>query len=395
MKYIILLASGLADEPIEALNGQTPLEAAHTPALDELSSRGKIGCVRTLPDDLPPCEEVALLSALGYDPHKYFCGEAGLALADSGIRIGHGQMAFRHNLVTEADGVIVDHAAGQISVQEAEALLTSLQAALGRPEVICWAGRGFSGVTALPVSEDTEPECVPPEDVLGQAIDKHLPKGRGTEICRKVMALSREVFREHEVNRVRADLGENPADMLWLWGPGPSPALPPFESRHGLYSSMVAAAESARGLGRLSAMRVPHISGATGGYRTDYTAKAHLAVDLLGDCDLVVLHVASPAEASLEGNPERKKAAIEDIDAMIIAEMFELAANRGDTRVLFLPTHTASTSQRKRLRTEVPAAIYGPGIEPLRRAILTEATARTGELGIEEAHELLPYFLTR
>lgn len=31
MKYIVVLGDGMSDEPVEALNGKTPLEVAATP----------------------------------------------------------------------------------------------------------------------------------------------------------------------------------------------------------------------------------------------------------------------------------------------------------------------------------------------------------------------------
>jgi len=385
----------MADEALEELGGRTPLAAAHTPALDELAREGKTGCVRTLPEGLPASEEVALFSALGFDPHRYFTGEAGLALADSGLTAGPGQLTFMHSLTTEADGLLADCAAGQVSPKEAEALLTSLAATFGRPEAQFWAGRGFTGVTVLPMAEGTAPVCEPPESALGLPVEKRLPRGEGSDLPVQLMHLSREVFGEHEINRVRTDLGENPANLLWLWGPGKLPALPSFESLHQLRGAMVAAAESARGLGRLCGMRVRHVPGATGGYKTDYAAKAQCTLEMVQEDDLVVLHVASPACASLEGNVQRKVSAIEDIDAMIVAPLLQAARQRADTRVMFLCTHLASVARRKRLRTEVPVAIFGPGVEPLRRGPFSESAAQTGELRVEQAHELLAYFLTR
>ena len=38
MKYIIVLADGMADEPIAQLGGMTPLEYANTPVMDMLAS---------------------------------------------------------------------------------------------------------------------------------------------------------------------------------------------------------------------------------------------------------------------------------------------------------------------------------------------------------------------
>ena len=67
MKYIVVLGDGMADEPIEALGGKTPLEYAATPAMDFLASRGEIGMVQNVPAGMAPGSDVANLSVMGYD----------------------------------------------------------------------------------------------------------------------------------------------------------------------------------------------------------------------------------------------------------------------------------------------------------------------------------------
>ena len=42
MKYIVILCDGMADEPLEELNGKTPMEVAHTPNLDRLAKSSEI-----------------------------------------------------------------------------------------------------------------------------------------------------------------------------------------------------------------------------------------------------------------------------------------------------------------------------------------------------------------
>ena len=46
MKYIVILGDGMADEPIDALGGKTPLACAETPVMDELASKGEMGMVQ-------------------------------------------------------------------------------------------------------------------------------------------------------------------------------------------------------------------------------------------------------------------------------------------------------------------------------------------------------------
>ena len=74
MKYVIVLGDGMADEPIEALGGKTPLEYAATPTMDEMAQKSEIGLAHTIPEGMKPGSDTANLSVLGYDPKKYYTG---------------------------------------------------------------------------------------------------------------------------------------------------------------------------------------------------------------------------------------------------------------------------------------------------------------------------------
>ena len=54
MKYIVVLGDGMADEPLEALGGKTPLEYAQTPCMDSLASMGHMGLVQNVPSGMGP-----------------------------------------------------------------------------------------------------------------------------------------------------------------------------------------------------------------------------------------------------------------------------------------------------------------------------------------------------
>ena len=70
MKYLIILGDGMADEPLAALGGKTPLEYAKTPTMDALAGKGEMGMVKTVPEGMAPGSDVANLAVLGYDPEK-------------------------------------------------------------------------------------------------------------------------------------------------------------------------------------------------------------------------------------------------------------------------------------------------------------------------------------
>ena len=54
MKYIVILGDGMADEPLDALGGKTPLACAETPVMDELASKGEMGMVQNVPAGMAP-----------------------------------------------------------------------------------------------------------------------------------------------------------------------------------------------------------------------------------------------------------------------------------------------------------------------------------------------------
>jgi 2,3-bisphosphoglycerate-independent phosphoglycerate mutase len=125
-KYIILLGDGMSDEACKELNGQTPLEAAKTPALDWFSQHGNVGLVSTVPKELHPGSDVANMGVLGYDPRLYYSGRGPIEAAAMGITVPDDFIIFRCNLVTIKNEVMSDFTAGHISNDEGHQLLSEL-----------------------------------------------------------------------------------------------------------------------------------------------------------------------------------------------------------------------------------------------------------------------------
>lgn len=85
MKYIVVLGDGMADEPIDALEGKTPLEYAKTPAMDALAVQSEIGLLHTIPEGMKPGSDTANLSVMGYDPKIYYSGRSPLEALSIGV----------------------------------------------------------------------------------------------------------------------------------------------------------------------------------------------------------------------------------------------------------------------------------------------------------------------
>ena len=91
MKYALIIPDGAADEPLDELDGRTPLEVARTPNLDAIAAAGRLGLVSNVPRDRPPGSDVAIMSVLGYDPDRYYTGRAPLEAAAMGIELTDSQ----------------------------------------------------------------------------------------------------------------------------------------------------------------------------------------------------------------------------------------------------------------------------------------------------------------
>ncbi len=70
IKKVIIQCDGLADKEYEELNGQTPLEYARTPIIDNIIEKSEIGTVNTIPDDFFCGSYYGNLSLLGVDFSK-------------------------------------------------------------------------------------------------------------------------------------------------------------------------------------------------------------------------------------------------------------------------------------------------------------------------------------
>jgi 2,3-bisphosphoglycerate-independent phosphoglycerate mutase len=383
----------MADFPQDELGGKTPIEAAHTPNMDKIAREGRLGLAHTIPEGLSPGSDVANLSLLGYDPLKYYTGRAPLEVAAAGLEMLPGDLAFRCNLVTVADEKMADYSAGHISPKEARALIDFISQELGSEEVRFYPGKSYRNIMLLGDAENMEVVTTPPHDISGQPVKKHLPKGKDARRLRDLMERSRQLLEDHEINRVRLDLQENPANMIWLWGQGKRVQLPSFQAKYGLKGAAITAVDLVAGIARLIGWDLIDVPGATGYLDTDYTAKGEYACRALGDYDLVYVHIEAPDEASHEADLRGKIKAIEQVDKEITGPVLARLKEFDEFRIMVLSDHYTPLEKKTHIAEPVPFAICGAGIEEVRQTPFTEAEAQQGGFRVDKGYELMEYFL--
>jgi 2,3-bisphosphoglycerate-independent phosphoglycerate mutase len=403
MKYVIFLGDGMADEPIEALAGRTPLQAARTPNLDRLARGGhaRFGTFRSLPDDFPTSSDVANLSVLGYDLATAYQGRGPLEAASQGIVLRDDEIAMRCNLVTVSDDArLLDYSGGQIRGEEAAALVEALNAAFGSHAVRFHVGVSYRNLLVLQGNGFTARfHYEKPDDHPGDPYIELLPRAldaAGEEtvsVLRSLILNSHELLAVHPVNRARVARGEAPANMIWLWSAGRKPQMPAFADLYGRAGAIISAVDVIKGIGVLGRMEVIEVEGATGYIDTNYEGKARAAVAALERNDFVYLHVEGIDEVSHAGNLELKVQAIEDFDRRLIGtflrefEPSAAAQGRGleNLALAVLPDHPVPVALRKHTRVPVPVMVVDPRATGDAGGLLyNESDAPRGSLGLLE-----------
>ena len=400
MKYIILVPDGMADYPIAALDKKTPLEVAKTVNMDFIAENGRVGEVNTIPKKMTPGSDVANLSILGYDPLKYYTGRGPFEAANLGVNLGKNDVAFRCNLITHRGSKLIDYSAGHIGIPEAKVLIEALDKHLGGERVKFYPGVSYRHLLVIK-TDDSEDllkiKTFPPHDIMGKKISRYLPKGKGdsTSFILQLMEDSKEILAKHEINSVRIDLMENPANMIWLWGQGTKPDMPSFMDKFGLSGAIISAVDLIKGIGKTAGLDAIDVPGATGYYDTDYSAKAKYAIEALNDKDFVFVHVEATDEAGHNGDVRMKVGCIERFDKEIVGPILNYVKERQDFRVLVLPDHATPIVKRTHTMDPVCFAMYGKNIEPDELGKYNESVARSSRFKFKSGHELIEFFLKK
>lgn len=396
MKYIILVPDGVADEPVDALGGKTPLEAANTPNMDWIAQKGLSGLVKIIPDGFAPGSDVGNLSVLGYNPANNFSGRAPLEAANMGIELEEDEVAFRCNVVTTKDGLMEDYSAGHITSEEAAQIIHTINQELGGASLKFYPGKSYRHLMVLKV-EDPDLfqyiKCTPPHDILGQTIVDHLPTGEGSNYLVNIMNRSIPILANHPVNVQRLKDGNRPVTMLWFWGQGKRPSLETYQEKFGLTGSMISAVDLVNGIGRLAGLEVITVPGITGYYDTNYKGKAEYGIKSLESHDFVYIHVEATDEAGHNGDAQAKLECIEKFDELVVGTVLAAFKDREDVRILVTPDHPTPVNIRTHTRSPVPFAIYGKGILSNGGQAYNEPAAQKIGVYFESGEQMIKFFI--
>lgn len=318
MKQILVICDGMADSPVERLNGKTPLQAAETPALDFLAANGRCGSLRTVPEGHYPGSETAILTILGYAPDELPSGRGPLEATGLGIDVSPDDTVMRY------------------AVSEPSLLLN------GNADLRHTLEHKFPDLKFHSLSE-TSGICI-------------IPGG-----CR---------------------LSDIHAEGIAFWSGDTPRAYKPFVSRHPQFSRpvVIGAVPLLKGMAYSIQAEWIRPEGATGDCDTAYRAKCDAAIAALQDHDIVILHIEACDYASHKMDVNSKLNAIRNIDREIIGPLMKKLCDGEDFAIAVMSDHPSLCEKGCHSADSVPFLLYYHGIEKDETNMFSEEEAATGNL---------------
>ena len=401
MKYVVVLYDGMADYPVPALDGKTPMMVANKPNFDALAKKSEVGLIRTVAEGLKPGSDVANMSVMGFDPKKYYTGRSPLEAVSIGVKLNDDDVTLRCNLVTLSDEenyedkTMVDYSAGDIGTKEAAEIMKSVEEFFGNEIYTYYSGVQYRHCLVVKGGTTELGNMTPPHDISGRVVGSYLSTHENAKPLVDMMKRSYDFLMSHPVNKERIARGERPANSIWLWGEGRKPILPSFESLYGKKGAVISAVDLLKGIALSADMAAPDVEGATGYIDTNFEGKALEAVKQLEDGkDFVYIHFEAPDECGHRNEPHNKVRAIELIDEKVLPVVVEALEKYDDYKIMILPDHPTPITTMTHASDPVPYMLYHKKGEIEGVDTINEETAKATGNFIEDGPSVMARFLS-
>lgn len=409
-KLLFVCLDGLGDEPHPVLDDRTPLEAAHTPFLDDLATRGRTGTTLTVGPGIAPESDIGVFGILGYDPTEEHPGRGVLEAMGIGMGFADGDLAYRVNFATAEGDEIVDRRVGRdLSSDESAALAGEVNERLRLPDATVELRATVEHRGALVIHptdgrslsaevSNTDPayrregtlgvalETFEPRVLVAEALQDTRAAQRAAELTNAFVDGAARILDASPVNVARRAAGRLPANLILTRDGGDHlPRLQPIRERFGMAWACFVEMPVERGISIALGMEpvdMPRLDPAGFGDAAEegYADWAERAADVLPSFDALYVHLKGPDIPSHDGRAEDKRRVIEAIDRAFFGEVLPRLDRR---HVVVAVTGDHATSCLRRAHTDgpVPLLISGGPVTPDATEAFGERPCSAGSLG--------------
>ena len=418
-KIVYVILDGLGDDPIDALGGKTPLEAARTPHLDRLAAAGRNGYVTTVGKGIAPESDIAVFAVLGYDPREHHSGRGPLESVGAGLEVADGDLAYRVNFATvERDGdgwTIVDRRVGRdLTSGEAHKLAEEVQervridgasfdfrATVGHRGVLVIrspdaalsaevenSDPAYGREGSLGVAKETfDNRVVTVAPIAGHENDEAAVLA--SRLTNEWLSAAYDVLSASPVNREREEKGKMPGNFILTRDGGDHvPELEPFKKKFGPEMGCFVEMPVELGIARLMEMGV--VEAPTGIPAAEqYEAWARLALEAIEGYDGLYIHIKGPDIPAHDGDHQGKVASIEDIDGIFFAGLLD-SLDLSRSIVAVTADHSTSCNRKAHTDRPVPLLVSGGNVSADGVDSYGETASRSGAIGHLSGPEIMP-----
>jgi 2,3-bisphosphoglycerate-independent phosphoglycerate mutase len=399
-KCIMILLDGLGDRSYPELGYRTPLQAARTPVLDQLSRDGANGLYHAafLGQALP--SENAHFAMFGYDM-DVFPGRGALEALGAGIPLEAREVAILTHLVNvrrSADGTLLLHdAKHHAEDEEIRTLLRAVQEySADDVRVRLHPTCGLGGIITLagqvaPFVTDSDP-MMNDKPLMAVAPWAAYADDAATRNTARVLGAYLEwvhhTLQDHPVNKARREQEGPPLNALVTQRAGRLKKVTPFSEEYGLRGLSIASGIIYLGLAAYLGMDARKVADSAHP-GDDLAQRLQTALAHTADYDFIHVHTKTPDEAAHTKNPIKKMQVIEALDQGIGTVLEALVADPELLLVVAADHSTPSSGPLIHSGEPVPLVFHGPGIRRDAVHCYDEVSAAGGALGFVRGKEIM------
>lgn len=420
-KILYVVLDGLGDQPVKELGNKTPLEAALTPNMDRLAQKGKTGIVYPVGKGIAPESDIAVISLLGYDAHKYYTGRGPLESFAEGLAVNDGDVAFRVNFATVSDDgkTIKDRRVGRnLTTEEATALSKELNSkvtlsgatfefknTIGHRGVLVIRGvrSKLSGwITNTDPAYDREGVFGVAKEKFENivAVSEPMPGYENSEEAKAAASFLNEftqkatkVLNESALNKKRISEGKLPGNLILSRDAGDRlPKFPKIDSLFNINFGSFVQMPVEKGIALLTGIEIIDVPDSTGHLDVDYPVWAKIALESVNKYGGIYVHIKGPDEPAHDGDFKLKKEIIEAIDKYFFASLLPKLDIK-NTIVAVTADHSTVCAIKAHSADPVPLLVSGGNVKVDGSLSFSEKAAKSGSIGELRGMDIMPYLV--